>query len=362
MTKNFRLALIGCGHRGNDMLKIASAFEDVKVVAICDNNPDVLKKTSKEFPDAETFSDFTTMLDNTSMNILLVETPARKHAEFAVEALNRDINVMTDIPCVSTLREADDLWKAEKNSSAMFMTGSNPNMEAFFRSMQKLVEKDLIGTPTYIECEYIHDVRYLWRETPWREKMPSIIYCTHSLGPMLSVVNGDLRHVSCFDTGSHINNVDGQHDAMSALFRTKDNVVLRLMVSFINEYPGGHHHYRIMGTKGAWERSVDYGGGEQCYFYSKELHEEKKFYPTSSAVMRKEYAGNKAARAGHGGCDYALWDVFLQALRDGDEIAPISLREGLRMSIPGIYAEMSAANGGELMDIAYPWDKQRSQK
>ncbi|MEA2012875.1 MAG: Gfo/Idh/MocA family oxidoreductase [Verrucomicrobiota bacterium] len=356
MNKRLRLALVGCGGRGLGMIDIASSFNDIELIALCDNNSKILKKASEKFPKAEVFDDFTTMLDNANLDILLVETPAKEHAEFAVEALKHNINVMTDIPCVSTLEEADELWEAQKNSSAMFMTGANPNMQAFIRSMQKVVKKDLIGKPSYIECEYIHDCRCYWEETPWRKTMEPIIYCTHSLGPMLTILKDDLRYVSCFDTGSHINNTDDQHDLMSALFRTEDNTIVRLMVSFINEYPDSHHHYRIIGTKGAWERSVDYGDGEQCYFYSKDIHEEQKFYPTSSGVLLNEYIGNPNAK-GHGGCDYALWDALIKALRSNEKIPPISLRQGLQMSIPGIFAAQSAANGGELTKITYPWDK-----
>ena len=36
--------------------------------------------------------------------------------------------------------------------------------------------------------------------------------------------------------------------------------------------------------------------------------------------------------------------------------APISLREGLAMTLPGIYAEESAKRGGEVLRMTYPWD------
>ena len=50
-------------------------------------------------------------------------------------------------------------------------------------------------------------------------------------------------------------------------------------------------------------------------------------------------------------------DRFFRAVREGLP-APISLREGLAMTIPGIYAEQSLKQGGEILTIYYPWDKQ----
>ena len=35
---------------------------------------------------------------------------------------------------------------------------------------------------------------------------------------------------------------------------------------------------------------------------------------------------------------------------------PITLREGLLMTLPGIYAAVSAQRGGEKLTIHYPWE------
>ena len=72
--------------------------------------------------------------------------------------------------------------------------------------------------------------------------------------------------------------------------------------------------------------------------------------------MPPEYANDKKAlESGHGGIDYAMVDHFLKALLKGDK-SPVSLRAGLAMTLPGIYAEESAKRGGEVLRMRYPWD------
>ncbi len=71
--------------------------------------------------------------------------------------------------------------------------------------------------------------------------------------------------------------------------------------------------------------------------------------------MSVTHAGNPRA-AGHGGADYAMLDAFIKAVRAGGP-SPIGLKEGLRMTLPGIYAAESAKKGGELTRIIYPWSK-----
>ncbi len=71
--------------------------------------------------------------------------------------------------------------------------------------------------------------------------------------------------------------------------------------------------------------------------------------------MPPAYENNPKA-VGHGGMDYAMLDHFFTAVKNGDP-APISLREGLRMTLPGIYAQCSAERGGEVLRMRYPWDE-----
>jgi hypothetical protein len=70
--------------------------------------------------------------------------------------------------------------------------------------------------------------------------------------------------------------------------------------------------------------------------------------------MTIAYANNPKAQ-GHDGMDYAMLDAFFKALRNGEE-APISLRVGLAMTLPGIYAEESAKRNGKVLRMVYPWD------
>ena len=353
-----RLGLVGYGARGRWMFKLGTErFEGVEAAAVCDHNPAFLQEAAQEHPGVPLFGDFDTMLEGVRLDALLVETPATLHAEFCSKALERDIPVMSDVPCVDRAEEAQVLWDAQAQSKAIYMIGANPNMWAFVETAVDLKRKGLLGNPYYIEAEYIHDGRGLFAQTPWRAAYESIKYSTHSLGPMLRLIEEDLAWVSCFDTGSHINHLEGQHDAMAALFRTDSGVVVRLLTSHVNNCPEEAHHYRVYGTKGYFERTPAYDGpnSARTLFYSDQFYGPRRYTQLPVAEMRPEYERDPRA-AGHGGADFALFDRFFEAIRKGLP-SPISLREGLRMSLPGIYAAQSARSGGALTRIVYPWSE-----
>ena len=70
--------------------------------------------------------------------------------------------------------------------------------------------------------------------------------------------------------------------------------------------------------------------------------------------MPNEYIENPNA-GGHGGADYALFDHMFKAMTAGEDM-PITLRDGLIMTLPGIYAVNSLKQGGAKVTIHYPWE------
>jgi hypothetical protein len=94
--------------------------------------------------------------------------------------------------------------------------------------------------------------------------------------------------------------------------------------------------------------------GSQVIRYNSQRELQTGLKEISGEYMPPAYAGNPDA-VGHGGMDYALLDHFYTAILKG-EPAPISLREGLAMTLPGIYAEESAKRNGEVLRMTYPWE------
>ena len=371
--KKIRLGVVGLGHRGRLMFKLAAeGFDNVIPAAACDILPHnwyekqwlIDDALCNIFPETEFYEDYDEMLEKANLDAVIVETGADIHAEFCIKALEKNINVLSDIPNVANLQEAEDLWKAAQKSGAIISTGANPNEQKFTVMLKEFYKKGLLGKPYYMEAEYIHWA--LWKSVEkvhlnengdWRKLLIPIRYCTHSLGPLLTVLDEELRTVSCVGTGEHADDYPEDRpmkkdDMMCAQFQTDSGVVVRFMKNGRCRAKIGQHNYRVFGTEGYMERIDRFNKPVIRYNSMKELDTELK--EISGEFMPPEYADNPKA-TGHGGMDYALLDHFFKALLNG-EPAPISLKEGLAMTLPGIYAEESAKRGGELIRMRYPWD------
>lgn len=371
--KKIRLGVVGLGHRGRAMYTLAAKFPCVIPVACCDILPKNFyekqwlqeKSLAELLPDCAFYEDYEEMLDKAGLDAVIVETGADIHAEFCIKALKRNIHVLSDIPVVANLREAKALWEAAERSDAIISVGANPNEQKFTVLLRDYFESGKLGKPYCMEAEYIHwslpksdEHIHLVENGNWRLLLNPIRYCTHSLGPLLTILGEDLRLVSCFGTGQHADDYPAgtsptKDDMACAQFRTDSGVVIRLQRNGRCRANIGHHNYRVFGTEGYMERI------ERCGKPVIRYNSTKEEYPTAlfeigGEFMPPAYADNPDA-TGHGGMDYALLDHFFTALLEGKP-APISLREGLAMTLPGIYAEESARRGGALLRMTYPWD------
>lgn len=377
--KKIKIGVVGLGHRGRAMFKLAEKFDFVECAAACDILPrNWYEKRwledapfSEIFPNTAFYESYDEMLEKADLDAVIVETGADVHADFCIKALQKNINVLTDIPVVANLDEADKLWKAAKESSAIISVGANPNEQKFAVLLNEFYQSGKLGKPYCLEAEYIH-----WSNSAkdrersiglnengdWRKLLSPIRYCTHSLGPLLTVLEEDLRTVSCLGTGHHAppeeySEGSKKDDMSCAQFQTEAGVIVRLMRNGRCRANIGHHNYRVFGTEGYMER-IDRLGKPVIRYNSEKAN--PMLEEIGGEFMPPAYADNPDA-IGHGGIDYAIEDKFFRAVRDGMP-APISLREGLAMTIPGIYAEESLKRGGEILTIRYPWDDEWSIK
>jgi prepilin-type processing-associated H-X9-DG protein/prepilin-type N-terminal cleavage/methylation domain-containing protein len=356
--KKIKLGITGFGMRGKPMFHMASTeFENVIPTGICDSSLDAEQKAKELFPGTPFFVSLDDMLKSVQLDAMIVETPANYHAEICAKALAAGVNVMSDIPCVDSVPEGKILYDAVKRAKPIYMSGANPNFRPTTEALLDIKAKGLIGKTYYVETEYVHDVRSLYDVSPWRIKYPPIKYCTHSLGPVLELIDEEFEYVSCFSTGSHVLNIPGQQDAMSALLRTKSNIVVRLLVSFVNNYHfDAFHLIRVFGTEGS--AVIHPVTGEFKLFSNKTTIKNASSNPFTSLDIVKvlpQYV-NRSGSQCHGGTDYVLIEKFLTAIRTGAP-SPIPVEKALRMALPGIFALESAENGGTLTEIKYPWQK-----
>jgi predicted dehydrogenase len=352
---SINIGIIGYGFRGRVLAGACRAVDRVKVASVAETSAAGRDAAAREIPDVRTFERHEDMLDSGLVNAVLVEAPPETHTAICIAALGRGLHVMSDVPAVQEISEAEPLWTAANRAKVIYAFGATTNFWGFVDAGADLIRKGLLGKPYYAEAEYVAEIGWLTRLTPWRKHFAPIRYCTHSLGPILKWLGEELREVVCFTTGSKHNADPGDDDAMTALFRTSEGTVVKLLTSFITSHPSPFHRYVLYGTAGYFEKTQPLAGGEsQVLFSSRNAYGMQGLTRLPVTEARPELQGSPVAGE-HGGADVVMLNNFADAIED--KAAPsVDIRAALLMTLPGLYALDSARHGGRLTQIHYPWD------
>ncbi|MFA6929058.1 MAG: Gfo/Idh/MocA family oxidoreductase [Lentisphaeria bacterium] len=361
MNNKVRIGILGCGPRGMQMGRIVKLMpEYCQLTAMSDPAETALAQAKQVFPEIRHFTHSDALLDSGVMDAVITEIPPAVHSEYVIKALERGIHVLGEIPVVDSLEEGELLWEKVRQSKALYMCGSNPHYRAKTGFVLKMDEMGLLGNIAYIETEYMHYMLDLTDQ--WRKTYESCRYCTHSLGPVLALLkNDEFVSVSCMSTGDHYNS-GRSHNAMAALLRTRNNVVVRFLTGFATPYHGPAHTTKIFAEKGivelynekarVWLAGLnDFSARND--FIEIPLTPQVSDRPRGIRIDDEEVF--RLASCGHNGSDNRMLQDFAQAILQGKP-SPIGIREGLAMTLPGIYAALSAREGGTLKEIHYPWN------
>lgn len=112
-----KAALVGVGGISGAHIPCWQRMEDAELTAICDIRPEQMEK----YEGVRKYTDFDEMLEKEEIDILDICLPTYLHADFAVKALNRGINVISEKP-VSLIREdAERIYTAARKNNVKFM-------------------------------------------------------------------------------------------------------------------------------------------------------------------------------------------------------------------------------------------------
>jgi predicted dehydrogenase len=120
------VGIIGSGGRGNANLK-GVAEAGARIAALCDVDRNRLDSAAKRFPQAATYADFRTMLDEEkSLDAVVVSTPDHNHAPASVRAMRQGLHCYCEKPLTHNVREARVMTQLaqEKNLSTHMGTPS----------------------------------------------------------------------------------------------------------------------------------------------------------------------------------------------------------------------------------------------
>lgn len=112
-----KVALVGVGGISGAHIPAWESMDDAELVAICDIRPERMEK----YPDKRRYTDFDEMLENENVDILDICLPTFLHADFAVKAMEKGINVICEKPISLNREDVNRVYSTAKKNNVCFM-------------------------------------------------------------------------------------------------------------------------------------------------------------------------------------------------------------------------------------------------
>ena len=260
------------------------------------------------------------------------------------------------------MAEAVALIEAVEETGKVYAYAENYCYRDDTFEMWRRYERGDVGEIMYGEGEYIHDCTGIWPEITygekdhWRNNMFPTFYCTHSLGPLLTI--SGRRPVSVVGLVTNRNYVDppqGNRNGNAAGLEmvTLDNgAVLKSIHGHLKREPGSVN-YEVYGMKGSMESErflPSYAEKEQkpeiqVYVQGEELCNGECEHYVPEKVVAAKLAEHFST---HGGSDFYATHLFIEKILGREEGIhySIDVYRAVDMGICGILAYRSILAGG----------------
>ena len=148
-----KVGLVGVGGISGAHIPAWEEMADAELVALCDIRPERMEK----FEDKRCYTDFDEMLANEELDILDICLPTYLHADFAVKAMEKGINVITEKPISLKEEDIDRVYKTAEKNNVKFMVAQVLRFWPEYELLKEIYEtkkygKLLSGTMTRLGC------------------------------------------------------------------------------------------------------------------------------------------------------------------------------------------------------------------
>ncbi len=352
------------GARGYAMIQQLIHNPDAVLVAVCDKYRPLLdhvkataEQNGMEVALYESFDDFI----RHDMDAVVLANYANEHAPFAIRCLEAGKHVMSEVlPCACPA-EAVALIEAVERTGLVYAYAENYcYMKAPFEMRLKYAAGE-IGEVMYCEGEYIHDCSGIWPDITygernhWRNRCAPTFYCTHSLGPLITITG--LRPVRVVGFETNLLDTDKQksigcHYSTGIELVTLENGAICKSIHGHLKLEPGSVSYQVYGKTGMMQ-SGRYGPAE-FNIYREDPAPDKfsvgawENYEPEIDIAHATVAGGE----GHGGSDFYPIHFFLQKILGRPEGKwSIDVYTGVEMGLCGLLAHRSLLNGNQPMEV-----------
>lgn len=188
---DLRVAVIGAGYWGPNLVRNFSEAPGATVVAVADLSEERLAGIRKRFPAVRTTTDHRSLFTDPDIDAVCIVTPISTHRPLAEEAFAAGKHVFVEKPLSGSASDAEAIAAAAKRASRTLMVGHTFVYNPAVTAVRELLEHRELGKVQYIDSQRVNlglhqfDFNVLWDLGPhdvsivlyWLDEEPEWVQC-----------------------------------------------------------------------------------------------------------------------------------------------------------------------------------------
>lgn len=166
------IAQIGCGYWGPNLLRTFNNLEDCDVKYVVERDQSRKEFVRKNYPKILICNDISEVLQDSSVNAVVIATPAGTHFELAKLFLETGKHILVEKPLSTKVEELDALEKIASRQMLTVMSGHTFIYNNAVRYVKKIIDDGSLGDIRYIYSQRLNlgrirnDIDALWNFGP----------------------------------------------------------------------------------------------------------------------------------------------------------------------------------------------------
>lgn len=172
MTKPVRIAVVGCGYWGPNLIRNFRSLPDCQLSDLCDVSTSRLNHLKSLYPEVATHVSFDEMLNSRKFDAVVIATPVHLHHKLAMQSLNAGMHVMIEKPMASSVAQCEEMAGISKKNKLTLMVGHTFLYSPHVRKIKDIVTAGDIGEILYISSRRLNlglfqkDINVMWDLAP----------------------------------------------------------------------------------------------------------------------------------------------------------------------------------------------------
>ena len=147
-----RIGVIGTGRQGHSVMRNHLALQDVEIAAVCDVYGPNLARAAEVAPEAAQVKDFRRILDDPTIDAVVIGTPDHWHALMTVMACQAGKDVYVEKPTSVAIAEGRTMVKAARKYDRVVQVGTQQRSARHFQQAARIVQEGGIGKIASVRC------------------------------------------------------------------------------------------------------------------------------------------------------------------------------------------------------------------